>query len=536
MKTKKKKRILHFCVLILALCLVMVEKEDEDILAAKTPKLNKKTVTLEPGKKAMISLKKKISKASVQWRTQNRSIARVSNKGVVKAVTPGQTDVTCKVICKQKGKRKVYRLTCRVTVKDYKNTYSFRRNVDILNSNAFEVTNWAEISSVQQFLYKQEGLAYAYREKKKLYIITPQRELTIVSKYPLLGDVISDEDGNFYVIWGKSNKTDDASVATTFITKYDPYGKEIKTTGFVGKSMPWGNAQKAKTKIPFSNGNCVSEVHGGILVCYHAKERYDGHQSDQVIAVNTATMEEYSLPNNTYAGHSFNQALIYSDKINDFIFASLGDCYSRGFRVNRADGKYGDDDEIIFHSYLKANAGYNMWVVNETFAQLGGLGETSAGIVLAGASVKALDADAAKQKQNLFLQIFNPSFENITKEMFVNGTDRTGSTALSMYDKELTSVTDHGVIWLTDYTDRDVIAPQMITEDNKIVVMWSEQRKGKMQAFYMVLSESGVVLKPRTYIGEKCLNSYEKPVYFNQKIIWAYCKNNKIKVKQLSLQ
>ena len=105
-----------------------------------------------------------------------------------------------------------------------------------------------------------------------------------------------------------------------------------------------------------------------------------------------------------------------------------------------------------------------------------------------------------------------------------------------MYDKELTSVTDHGVIWLTDYTDRDVIAPQMITEDNKIVVMWSEQRKGKMQAFYMVLSESGVVLKPRTYIGEKCLNSYEKPVYFNQKIIWAYCKNNKIKVKQLSLQ
>ena len=63
MKTKKKKRILHFCVLILALCLVMVGKEDEDILAAKTPKLNKKTVTLEPGKKAMISLKKKISKA-----------------------------------------------------------------------------------------------------------------------------------------------------------------------------------------------------------------------------------------------------------------------------------------------------------------------------------------------------------------------------------------------------------------------------------------------------------------------------------------
>lgn len=247
-------------------------------------------------------------------------------------------------------------------------------------------------------------------------------------------------------------------------------------------------------------------------------------------------MKEYTLPNNAYSGHSFDQSVIYSDLAKDFVFASLGDCYSRGFRVNRPEGKYGDDDGITFHSYLKANAGYNMEIINETFAQLAGLGETSAGLVLAGASVKALNADAAKQKQNIFLQIFNPSFEKITKDIFVGGVDRTGNTALSMYDDKLTPITDHGVIWLTDYTDRDVVAPKMITADDKIIVMWSEQRKNTMKAYYMVLSESGVVIKPRTYIGKNCLNSYEKPVYFDQKIFWAYSKDRKIRVKQLSLQ
>ena len=39
--------------------------------------------------------------------------------------------------------------------------------------------------------------------------------------------------------------------------------------------------------------------------------------------------------------------------------------------------------------------------------------------------------------------------------MFVGGNKRTGKTAISMYDTELTSISDYGVIWLTDYTDRD---------------------------------------------------------------------------------
>ena len=94
------------------------------------------------------------------------------------------------------------------------------------------------------------------------------------------------------MVWGEENLSDDASVKTTVISKYDAEGKEIKSTGFVGKSIPWGDSDSAKTKYPFDAGNCVSTIHDNILVCYHAKKRYDGHQCDQVIAVNADSVGE----------------------------------------------------------------------------------------------------------------------------------------------------------------------------------------------------------------------------------------------------
>lgn len=62
----------------------------------------------------------------------------------------------------------------------------------------------------------------------------------------------------------------------------------------------------------------------------------------------------------------------------------------------------------IFHFYLEPNANYNMYIVNKTFAQFGGLAETSRGVVLVGASAKSIGEEAKTEKQNLFVQIFNP--------------------------------------------------------------------------------------------------------------------------------
>ena len=55
--------------------------------------------------------------------------------------------------------------------------------------------------SCQQFNYKNEGLAYAYVDGNNLKIVTPSKVLTVEMKYPQLGDVISDDNGNFYIVW-----------------------------------------------------------------------------------------------------------------------------------------------------------------------------------------------------------------------------------------------------------------------------------------------------------------------------------------------
>lgn len=394
--------------------------------------------------------------------------------------------------------------------------------------------NWAQISSVQQFSYKDEGLAYAYVAGNKLNVTTPGNTLTLDMKYPLLGDIISDDAGQLYVVWGQENETNNAAMETIFISKYSADGQHIQTTGFVGKSSPWRDADSAKTKVPFEAGNSVSVIANGKLINYHAKRRYDGHQSDNAIAVNISDMSAYPLPKDTFSGHSFNQSVIYSQKASDFLYASHGDAYARGFRVNNSNGSYGDESELLFHFYLEPNANYDMFIVNKTFAQLGGLAETSKGVVLVGASAKSISEDAKKEKQNLFIQLFDPNIKQISSSKFIGGQTRSGALSTDINDNSnapLTPVTNYGVHWLTGYTDRDVVAPQVVTADDRIVILWSTMD----ESFYTVLSNDGSIVTPTTSLGRLRLNSYEPPVYHDGAVHWASVDNGRLKVSSIEL-
>jgi len=442
-------------------------------------------------------------------------------------------------------------------------SYYYRKNVSIGNTQAGSISNWASISSVQQFSYLNEGMAYAYEDvtNNNLKIITPGKELNIEMKFPKLGDVVSDDKGNFYVIWGKdgTKNTD----KTVFISKYSPDGIHIKTTGFVGESAlgPDGN-----TQAPFVAGNCVSVIHDGVLMVNYARLMYNGHQSNNVIAVNIEDMSPYefesvlwdsSIPDIPYVSHSFNQSVIYSEIAGDFIFANHGDAFGRGFIVEKLKKDMYVDYEKwtyaykypqlnIFHFYLQPNANYDMYIVNKTFAQLGGLAETSKGVVLVGASAKSIGEAAKTEKQNLFVQIFNPLSTEVSPSMFIGGRVRTGETSTDIYDNNnspMTKVTDYGVIWLTNYTDRDVIAPQVVVGDDHIIILWTElsKREGSSgydyntKSYYMVLSPEGKVIIPATSLGSFKLNSYEMPVYHNGSVCWAYTDRNRIRVVSISL-
>lgn len=418
---------------------------------------------------------------------------------------------------------------------------------DLVNTQVDSVERWARIGAVHQFAYRDLGLGYAYVKENELIVKTPEQALRLQRKYPLLGDVIADDFGNIYVVWGFESEKDATPVENTFISKYSPSGQLIQSTGFVGASSPWGDSDAAKTRRPFYAGNCVSVIANGMLINYHGKLRYDGHQSDQVIGVYTDSMAPVSLPNTTFTGHSFNQSIVHYKKSDKVYFASQGDAFPRGFKVNDQSGRYGQQEKVLFHFFMPQNANYDMRIVNETYAQLGGLVEVQDALALVGASAKSLSANAAKEPQNLFIQIFNPEATKESSQFYKGGTDRTGETAFDIYDTKSTPmkpVIDQGIHWLTNYTDREVIAPQVVVAENRIVILWSEKYGSsdsysslapRDNNYYMVLSSSGEVIKAATSLGHMPLNSMERPVYHEGHLQWVTVYNGYLKVRQLKL-
>jgi len=395
------------------------------------------------------------------------------------------------------------------------------------STQAGGAANWSRVSPVQQFAYKDEGFAYAYAHEKRLIINTPGNTLRLEMRYPQLGDVIADEDGNFFIVWGKTGASN--TEQTIFISKYSPTGNHIKTTGFVGESMMGDNGN---TKYPFQAGNCVSAIGGGRLMVNYAREMYNGHQSNNVIGVHLSDMSPVrwdSSWNIPYTSHSFNQSIIWSENAGGFVYADHGDAFGRGFIITTDEW-----EKNLFHFYLEANSNYNMRIVNKTFAQLGGLAETSRGIALVGASAKSIGEAAKNEKQNLFIQIFDPLASTVSPSMFTGGAARSGATSTNIYDNSnspLTSVTDYGVRWLTDYTGADVIAPQVVAADDQLVILWSTRD----DTFYIVLSASGEIVTPATSLGGLQLNSFERPVYHDGVLYWVSVVRDRLKVRSLEI-
>ncbi len=394
---------------------------------------------------------------------------------------------------------------------------------DFLYTSEFLVENHSFLSSVHQFKYKDEGFAYAYKEKNKVIVKLPSKELIIDAKYPSLGDVISDDDGNIYMVYGKANEDiKKIEELTMFISKYTPDGEHIKTTSFRGAGG-W-----SYTYWPFWFGNCDSAIGNGKLMVNYARRMYNGHQSNNVIGVNIDDMSPVTFTSGSlypYTSHSFNQRVIFSKHTGDFIYADHGDAYDRGFIITTDKQVYN-----IFHFYLQSKANNDMSIVNKTFAQMGSLLETDESVALVGASVKSISEKANEERQNLFIQIFNPNADKVDEKMFVGGVKRKGATSFDGSDsvgKPLEEVTDYGVQWLTDYTDGDVITPNAVVADDKIVILWNKRSDNHenyrdTEAFYTILAHDGKVIVPPTSLGENVvLNVHEDPVYHNGKIYWA---------------
>lgn len=397
------------------------------------------------------------------------------------------------------------------------------------------VTNYGQVSKIQQFNHKNQGIGYAYLENSNLYIVLPDKELVVDMLYPLLGDVISDDNGYIYVVWGKENTTNNREENTIFVSKYAPDGVLIKTTGFTGETF----IEDGNTLKPFWYGNCRSIIRDGIMTVYYSHKMYNGHQSSAKFQLSVNDME--IIPNQylkfgqtPYAAHSFNLDMIWSNKFEKFIYVDQADAFDRGFQISYDTGaKY-----VPFHFYLQSNAAYDMHIVNKTFARLGGIVETSKGLVLVGTSARSLGPEALEENQDLFAQLLtfeNGSFSNNPEENVAGGEIRTGVSSFDIYDTNdsgVETVVDYGVRWLSDVDkegqDYTIYQPQVVQVNDKIIVFYGKGfNQGhsvlsfKYKYYYQVLSADAEVIQGETEI-EYPLNSFEQPIYVNGKIQWVY--------------
>ena len=387
-------------------------------------------------------------------------------------------------------------------------------------------------SKIQQFNYMDEGIAYAYVDKETLNVVLPTHELTINLLYPKFADIIADNSGNIYIVWGKDATTTTYDEETVFISKYTSSGILVKTVGFVGESC-MGNT--GNTKIPFRSANTKSIITPTrMLYVFYSREMYNGHQSNNIVGLNIDSMQPFDYNRRyeevgifPYVSHSFGNDIIWSNVANNVVAISHGDGSPRGFIFTTPGSA-----DYIFNFYLQANANGDMSIVNKTFAQMGGIIETSKGFVFVGASAKTLGEEAKNEVQNLFVQVINKDVVNLKerdetypRDIFIGGTDRTGFTSFNIRDnnnRPLSEITNYGVTWLTNYNDNSVVSPQVVEVNDKVVILWNYKNNN----YYMVISNIGEILIPQTSINVP-LNSAEQPIYVNGKVQWVYLENGK---------
>ncbi len=406
---------------------------------------------------------------------------------------------------------------------------------------------YGNVSEINEFWGADGNYNITYSGENKVYIsvinqeMILQKTLEIPKDLPLVGNVIQDKVGNYYIVYGKYDTADmesDINVGTEVvmsIIQYNSEGKLLSKLTYTGfdtcssEGIGWG------TKEPFNFGNCDLLIDTtGVLICRYGRVMYSGHQSSHALYVNTGTMTklDYIAP---YNSHSYDQKIIETTD-GGYLYADRGDAYERGFVVFK--GSKNMDINSIVPTYIPFHF-RNGYIYQTTYAMLAGIAECSNGYALAGASEKTLSYDVAEdesfnESRNIFLQVFSKDIKASNKTQpniqMLNGETRiTTGTYISGTGNCENGAVDYGVLWLTNYTGTKYASnPKMINIGNdKLLIMWEKKNYNKdsleqyIESCYMVVSSVGTIIIPETTIQDEHLTEYGEPNYKDGYILWT---------------
>ncbi|MFF2885911.1 stalk domain-containing protein [Paenibacillus sp. NPDC057967] len=362
---------------------------------------------------------------------------------------------------------------------------------------------------------------------------------SIPKEYPYFGGLALDEQGRYYVLWGRSLEESQGSSASVKITKYSAQGEKLGEVSYTGSEQSFMG-----TKVPFDHANATIKVHNGFVVAFFGRTMFkssDGlnHQSSTALYVTSETMSKVELPI-PYASHSFDQHLALDG--SDILFVDRGDVYQRGLMLQKINAENQSKSLLVPFSFKMGKAIYQL-----TFAELGGLAVTDQGYVLLGAAERSMTPESASSRhnesRNLFLQLIAKDFENTAAPILSQG--ETAEFHVDVYGRSY-DAKNEGVVWLTNYTDikkNNAAHPKIAALDqNRVLVMWENMKYNSDDTlvydttYYIIVTPEGKVLKGPESIEGARLNIGDELVYADGYVYFSSNYRDKMHLYQLDVR
>ena len=517
------------------------------------------TITLNIGEKSSKSIynyntwiNALIENYNAKWTSSNRGVAVVDKNGNVTAVNSGSATITAKIE-NQTVSYNVYVPYEQLAKVEVFNT---KAAINIAN-NTTNITSWDRESkdAVTTILDNKHNSNFIYTDSNYVYIqrlnenMGVRDTLKIQKRYPIYGDTIVDDDGNYYIAWGQNDTSPESTGKITFvISKYSNSGSYIssyeKTDSPKPVEKPPATGEKEEirkeepTKTIFANGTCNLDINSkGIIAYNYAKETKAGLQCNSSGYIDSNTMKEakdYKVY--PYAAHSWATDVIALSN-GDFAFLQQTDMQKRSYDVSlitqNADKKYTEYNRQMFHfrEGLAKQAGYYY-----TFSNYGSIEDLKTGVALIASSEKTLSLSPAgsteNESRNVFMQILKRDYltghvgEKLTADSFMTVGERksTGTQKASNGDEKYflaKGTTDYGVKWLTNYSGDYTVKNVKSVETNidRIAIFYTVSKKGKPIAesdkvYYMVIDNEGDIVQEPLLLEQGMLPGYSKPVYY----------------------
>lgn len=386
---------------------------------------------------------------------------------------------------------------------------------------------WAQVC--KQYFFMNEKSEYVLLNiqhgVERVFIRTytkdwkPVKTLELPSEGELFGGFYEAKD-YYYMVFGNTNEEQDDHKTVLKLVKYDKNFNKLDSL----------DINHAYTVTPFDAGSLRMAETDGFLAIHTARLRYDGHQSQLTVVVDTKNMKvlnELGSFQTNHVSHSFDQYVFYDNKDRLILF-DHGDGYPRALalQVFEKDGRNFYQSISTENPYPKKKEGENYFEflrfpgvtgANVTGTSIGNIVEGSKNYIM---STNRMNYNEAIQKNYVFdsYKVVNEKGREVDfRNVYIDFIDK---DTFHFTTKQLTS----DATKLENYSIPKIVR----LKNDRIMVIWEKKYNKEERGYliekdrevqYVVMDEEGNTKSPVQILPKHRLFEVD-PIYSCGKVMW----------------